>query len=68
MATKKEMRRALERAVEAIGSYSAVARLLNLTRQGVQSWDICPPNRVVAISKASGVPRHELRPDLYPEE
>lgn len=62
---------AIERACKAAGSQSALARLLSVTPQAVQNWCATgrvPAERVIHVEAASGVPRHELRPDLYPSE
>lgn len=57
---------ALERAIEKAGGPAALARRLGITVQAVGQWDEVPPLRVLAVEEASGEPRHELRPDLYP--
>lgn len=62
---------AIQKAVKAAGGQSALARELKVTPQAVQKmcasgW--VPSGRVLAIEKATGVPREELRPDLYPPE
>ncbi len=36
-----------------------------ITPQAIHKWQHCPPRRVVAIERATGVPRERLRPDLY---
>lgn len=58
---------ALSRAVGLVGGSRRLARLLGLTRQAVEQWPRCPALRVLAVERATGVPRFELRPDLYPE-
>ena len=58
---------ALKRAIEAVGGLSGLAKPLGITEQAVSQWDEVPPLRVLAVEQVSGVPRHELRPDLYPE-
>lgn len=63
MADKTE---ALKRAIEAAGGTAALARPLGITVQAISQWDEVPPLRVLAVERVSGVPRHELRPDLYP--
>lgn len=68
MATKREMRSALKKAIAAIGSINKTAKKVGKTRQSVGKWDICPPLHVLTIEAASGVPRQALRPDLYPAE
>ena len=59
------------RAAKAAGGQSALARILGCTPQSVQSMCASgnvPAGRVLPIEKATGVSRHELRPDLYPIE
>lgn len=59
------------RAAEAAGSQSALARVLGCTPQNVQKWCASgriPAERVLLVEQATGVSRHELRPDLYPDE
>ena len=58
----------LERAIEKAGGLVKLAGALGVTKQAVSQWDEVPPLRVLAVERASGVPRHELRPDLYPPE
>ncbi|MCM2362441.1 MULTISPECIES: YdaS family helix-turn-helix protein [Pseudomonas] len=57
------------RAAEAAGSQSALARVLGCTPQNVQKWCATgriPAERVIPVEQATGIPRHELRPDIYP--
>lgn len=59
---------ALKRAIDAVGGLSGLAGPLGITKQAVSQWDEVPPLRVIAVERLSGVSRHELRPDLYPDE
>lgn len=59
---------ALRRAIEAAGGLAALAAPLGITAQAISQWEEVPPLRVLAVERISGVPRHELRPDLYPSE
>ncbi len=36
-----------------------------LTRAGVSAWKKVPAERVLEVSRLTGVPRERLRPDLY---
>lgn len=60
----------IDRAVMAAGSQSSLARTLKCTPQNVQRMCAAghvPAKHVLKIEAATGVSRHELRPDLYPE-
>ena len=57
---------ALERAISAAGGIGPLAKELGIKPQAVSQWDEVPPLRVIAVERVTGVPRHELRPDLYP--
>ena len=59
---------ALQRAIKSAGGYTALARLIGVSRPAVARWSLCPPMRVLAVEAATGVPRQQLRPDLYPDE
>ncbi|MDN7894521.1 YdaS family helix-turn-helix protein [Burkholderia cepacia] len=61
----------IQRAAQAAGGQSALARKLGCTPQSVSKMCATgrvPAERVLSIEAATGVPRHELRPDLYPLE
>ncbi|MDH4580517.1 helix-turn-helix domain-containing protein [Pseudomonas sp. BN415] len=62
-----------QRAANAAGGQSALARMIGCTPQAVQKMCATghvPAERVLQIEAAVGfrVTRHELRPDLYPCE
>ena len=57
---------ALERAIAAVGGLAGLAVPLGISIQAISQWAEVPPLRVLAVERLSGVPRHELRPDLYP--
>lgn len=53
------------------GGQSKLARELGIKPQSVQTWcstGVIPPLRVLEVEKITGVSRHKLRPDLYPEK
>lgn len=60
--------KAIERAVEKAGGQQALADVCGVKYQAVQKWIRfgVPAERVLTIETATGVSRHELRPDIYP--
>jgi TorA maturation chaperone TorD len=56
----------LERAIAAAGGISALARIIGVSQPAVSGWTRVPPDRVLAVEAATGIPRTDLRPDLYP--
>lgn len=63
----------LHRAVTCAGSQSELARRIGVKQMHVWNWlnrskGKVPAEYVLPIEKATGVSRHELRPDLYPIE
>lgn len=63
---------ALMAAVEQAGSQSALARLVGCSNTAVWKWvqssKRMPAEFVLRAEQATGVSRHELRPDIYPVE
>lgn len=57
---------ALKQAIEAVGSQAALARALGIAQPSIAGWRRVPATRVLAVEAASGVPRHVLRPDVFP--
>lgn len=47
------------------GAQAKVARELGVTRAAVAKWEKIPAERVVEVERVTGIPREELRPDLY---
>lgn len=61
----------LIKAVTQAGGCAAVGRALGISRQSVWKWleaDRVPAERVLDLEAITGLPRHKLRPDLYPVE
>ena len=68
----------LKQAVEKAGGYSSLAVKLTalgdepVSKQVVWSWvnvlERIPAERVMAFEEATGIPRHKIRPDIYPED
>jgi hypothetical protein len=48
---------------------TALSRALNdeITPQAISQWKQVPSERVLDVERATGISRHRLRPDLYPE-
>ena len=60
------MEQALKIAVQQAGGPARLAKLLGgITPQAISQWKVCPVGRALALEKATGVSRHELRPDIY---
>ena len=59
----------LERAISEAGSGVALARIAGVTPMAVSYWKVrgVPAHQVLRIESATGVSRHELRPDIYPD-
>lgn len=69
MAIEHDSDTALAQAVRAAGSQSAFGRLVSKRQSTVREWlmtDRLPAEHVLAIEAATGVPKEQLRPDIYP--
>ena len=72
MALEHESDSPLCLAVRAAGSQSAFGRLLNKRQSVVFGWlrdnRPLPAEHVLTVEEATGISRHDLRPDIYPRE
>lgn len=64
---------ALKRAIKKANGQSELARICGVTQPSVWGWlhkrnGLVPAEYVPAIEAATGVKRHELRPDLWQAE
>jgi DNA-binding transcriptional regulator YdaS (Cro superfamily) len=59
------MESGLKAAVKAMGTRYALAKALGVEPSTVQRWQRIPAERVVEVERVTGVPREQLRPDLY---
>jgi TorA maturation chaperone TorD len=57
---------ALEKAIGSVGGVRALARSLGISQPAISSWKRVPADRVLSVEATTGIPRSELRPDLYP--
>jgi DNA-binding transcriptional regulator YdaS (Cro superfamily) len=62
---------ALKRAVKIAGGQTALGRACGKKQQHVWNWlnksRRVPAEDVLAVEAATGVSRHDLRPDIYPQ-
>jgi Bacterial toxin YdaS len=56
---------ALQKAIDRAGGPSAFARKVGVSRQSIWNWKRVPTHRIIQVEWLTGVPREELRPDLY---
>ena len=58
--------------VARLGSQASLARICGVTQQSVSGWclrgALIPPKHVLAVEAATGVPKEDLRPDIYPRD
>lgn len=60
----------LQELVAEVGTYR-LAKMLGIKHPSIHTWlrtGQVPAERVLAVEKATGVPRYRLRPDLYPPD
>lgn len=48
------------------GLISDLAHELNISKAAVSMWKRVPADKVVAVERFTGIPRHTLRPDVFP--
>ena len=61
----------IENAIAAAGSGYRLAKLIGIKPPSIHDWikkGRIPAERVLAVEAATGISRHELRPDIYPVE
>lgn len=60
---------ALKEAKQAAGGNTGLSRALGgeITPQAIAQWKQVPAERALRVEGATGVSRHRLRPDLYPD-
>ena len=61
------MEEALEKAKKLAGGNSGLSTAIGgVTPQAISQWVRVPVGRVLDVERITGIPRHELRPDIYP--
>lgn len=55
----------VEEAARRVGGITELSRRLGVKHPAFHSWTRVPAERVVALEAITGIPREELRPDLY---
>lgn len=55
----------VQKAISKMGGCQPLADAIGLHRATVWGWKRIPAERVLAVERATGISRHELRPDLY---
>jgi DNA-binding transcriptional regulator YdaS (Cro superfamily) len=59
----------LEKAIEVAGGIRALGRMLGISHSAIRQWEgEIPAKRIIDIETLTGIPREELRPDLYRRE
>lgn len=63
-----EQNQTLQRAIDAAGSQQRLAEFLGIRSASISEWKArgrVPAERCILIEKATGVSRHDLRPDVF---
>lgn len=47
------------------GRLSKLATALEITPAAIKQWEMVPADKLVRIETETGIPRQQLRPDLY---
>ena len=65
--SKNKTNKGVARAIETVGSQVALARLMNVAQPAVCHWlyESIPAERAVELSRKTGIPTSEIRPDLF---
>ena len=65
MRQQTKERQVIAAACERAGGMRALARAIGINYQNIQAWRRIPAERMIAIETATGIPREQLRPDLF---
>ena len=53
-------------ALRVAGGITPLSKIAETSPQAVYKWPRIPVSRVLRIEEGTGIPRHVLRPDIYP--
>lgn len=56
----------LAEVIAAGGGRPKLARKLDISYEAVRCWTRVPAERCIAVEAITGIPREQLRPDIYP--
>ena len=67
--SRDELAQIAQKAIEAFGGGAKLAAVVGIRKEAIQGWKRSgiPPTRAQSISQITGIPLHELRPDVYPD-
>ena len=55
----------LDEKIKEYGGYGKLSKALKISRQSVYKWPQAPVERCRQLSKLLGVPREQLRPEIF---
>jgi len=61
----KQAREVILRLRRQRGALTKLAAELGISGQAVHKWEVVPLQRVLEVERALGIPRRELRPDIF---
>ena len=65
--TRRMDRDTIKQAASHVGGVTRLSTALGLSRAAVSGWRRVPAERVLEVERLTGVSRHLLRPDIYPD-
>ncbi|CAK7193421.1 hypothetical protein COMNV_01636 [Commensalibacter sp. Nvir] len=54
--------------IQKAGGCFRLSKSLGITHAAVRKWKTVPVKRLLAVERITGIPREELRPDIFCEE
>lgn len=52
-------------AIKRAGGISKLAKAIGIRHTSIYVWRRIPADRIISVEAATGIPREQLRPDLY---